>query len=203
MDSNSGLDPKSKGKGSSNEGTKGSDTVTKSAEVDKVKEHQGGQGDKPNESVNIKRNDDLNKEKDSKGNGIMQKSNENNLTKEMDSKETENMKKSNGGSNEESRAKEADNGKGNLSDDTKSKEAGNLDESKPLTKEETQDEKCDSSNKCMDDGKNFVACLRVPGNGMYLGTLDDVSFYHLIANIIYFRYFLLFVQCDVVQCSLI
>lgn len=100
----------------------------------------------------------------------------------MGSKEAENMQKSSGGTNEESRAKEGDNDKGKLSDETKykdlPKEAGTIDDSKATTRKRTQDEKCDSSNKCMDDGKNFVACLRVPGNGAY----SIIYFYHFIAN---------------------
>ncbi|KAJ0048394.1 hypothetical protein Pint_14996 [Pistacia integerrima] len=167
LGTNSGLD-KSEGKGSSNEETGGSHSVTKSVEVDKVKEDKGNQVGKLKESINSKKIDNSTKDRDSGKGENMQKSNENNSTKEVGSKETENTKNSNGNTNEESRAKEGDNGKGILSDETISKdlpkEVGNIDDSKTLTKEGAEHEKCDSSNKCMDDGNNFVACLRVPGN---------------------------------------
>lgn len=44
---------------------------------------------------------------------------------------------------------------------------GDIVSSASKKKDGSSGEDCDSSNKCTDEGNKLVACLRVPGNGMY------------------------------------
>ena len=102
---------------------------------------------------------------------------ENNTFHPLGSKKADNVQKGNAvpkGKNELSDRKD------NLSDEVKSKDAskeGDPDEdSGKSRKEGTQVEECHSSNKCMDEKMQFVACLRVPGNGKHSLQLDAFYF---------------------------
>lgn len=72
---------------------------------------------------------------------------------------------SKGGENEQKKANDGsqkDEEKENEVSDTETKNGSN--EGRPLL---LMREKCDSSsNRCTDDDKTLVACLRVPGNGI-------------------------------------
>ncbi|GAY39274.1 hypothetical protein CUMW_043120 [Citrus unshiu] len=144
----SGLDPNLIGSRSSNDTTGGSNLVTNSSQTKNV---NGNRGDQVNKSV--KGADDKN--------GI----NKNNTFHPLGSKNAENVQK---GNSVPKGQKELSDRKDNLSDEVKSKDAskeGDPDEdSGKSRKEGTRVEECHSSNKCMDEKMQFVACLRVPGN---------------------------------------
>ncbi|KAK0586910.1 hypothetical protein LWI29_014275 [Acer saccharum] len=147
------FDPKSS---SSNGKLGGSDLVSSSSgEVDKVKlDNKADQGNKPQEGVVAHVEKISNKDNSS--------NNESGL------KGSEDVQKGSDDSNKEAKAKEGIPKKENSSDEVKSKdvhkESGNVEDSDPSRKEGTRIEECDSSNKCTDKDKKFVACLRVPGN---------------------------------------
>lgn len=46
-------------------------------------------------------------------------------------------------------------------------------------------EDCDSSNKCTDEAKRLVACLRVPGNGMHLQQLSLNLLLNMVLSVIF------------------
>lgn len=130
------------------------DRTASSAEVDKLIEGKGNPLNKPKEGIHIKNDTDIN-------NAIIQSG----------LKETQNVQRSKGDSSEESKPKEENEKEDNASDKVKpqdmSKKGGNDEDTGQLRKDGTRVEECDASNKCMDKKKQFVACLRVPGNGMY------------------------------------
>ncbi|KAK3228023.1 hypothetical protein Dsin_007885 [Dipteronia sinensis] len=150
------LDPKSSGTSSSNGKLGGSDLVSSSSgEVDKVKlDNKADQVNKSKEGVVVHVEKISNKD--------------NSSNNESGSKGSEDVQKSSDDSNEEAKAKEGIPKKENSSDEVKSKdvhkESSNVEDSDPSRKERTRIEECDSSNKCTDKDKKFVACLRVPGN---------------------------------------
>ncbi|KAL5747666.1 hypothetical protein ACOSQ2_024963 [Xanthoceras sorbifolium] len=147
----SGLDPNSNVTSSSNGKTGGSSLVSSSGEVDRVKLDKVDQVNNSKAAVPVEKI-----------------SSKDNSSSESGSKEAENVQKSSDDSNKESKANVEIDKKENSSDEVKSKdvhkESGNVEDSDPLRKEGTQIEQCDSSNKCADEEKKFVACLRVPGN---------------------------------------
>lgn len=103
--------------------------------------------------------------------------NKNNTFHPLGSKNADNVQKGNAVPKGK---KELSDRKDNLSDEVKSKDAskeGDPDEdSGKSRKEGTRVEECHSSNKCMDEKMQFVACLRVPGNGKHSLQLDAFYF---------------------------
>lgn len=144
----SGLDPNLNGSRKSNDTTGGSNLVTNSPPMKKV---DGNSGDQVNKSV--------------EGNDVKNGIDKNNTFHPLGSKEADNVQK---GNEVTKGKKELTDRKDNSSDEVKSKDvskegAGDEDSGKSR-KEGTRVEECDSSNKCMDEKMQFVACLRVPGN---------------------------------------
>lgn len=144
----SGLDPNLIGSRSSNDTTGGSNLVANSSQTKNV---NGNRGDRVNKSV----------EGIDDKNGI----NKNNTFHPLGSKNADNVQKGNAVPKGK---KELSDRKDNLSDEVKSKdvskEGGPDEDSGKSRKEGTRVEECHSSNKCMDEKMQFVACLRVPGN---------------------------------------
>ncbi|KAK3230990.1 hypothetical protein Dsin_002871 [Dipteronia sinensis] len=114
--------------------------------------------------------DQVNKSKKGVVGHVEKNSNKDNSSNnESGSKGSEDVQKGSDDLNKEAKAKEGIPKKENSSDEVKSKvmhkESGNVEDSNPSRKEVTRIEECDSSNKCTDKEENFVACLRLPGNG--------------------------------------
>ncbi|KAJ6933742.1 hypothetical protein NC651_008979 [Populus alba x Populus x berolinensis] len=151
-----GLNPKVDVTTNSSKGAGGSNLETNSTEDDKGKE-KGGQDDKSKESIA----DDVNKNK---------------MDSQSGSKDNDNAKEGKDNSSEESQAKKGDH--------SKKEDSSSGVESKDLSKEkndkgDTQSrkegprvEECDQSNKCTDEENKLVACLRVPGNVLFLESPD-------------------------------
>ncbi|XP_034895117.1 uncharacterized protein [Populus alba] len=151
-----GLNPKVDVTTNSSKGAGGSNLETNSTEDDKGKE-KGGQDDKSKESIA----DDVNKNK---------------MGSQSGSKDNDNAKEGKDNSSEESQAKKGDH--------SKKEDSGSGVESKDLSKQkndkgDTQSrkegprvEECDQSNKCTDEENKLVACLRVPGNVLFLESPD-------------------------------
>lgn len=91
------------------------------------------------------------------------------LSNNNSSSESEDVKNSGGDSNKGSKSEDGiGDKKENSSVEEKTQDVRKESDSELLRKEGTRGvEECHSSNKCVDEEKKIVACLRVPGNGMF------------------------------------
>uniref|UniRef100_A0A5B6ZQL4 DUF7356 domain-containing protein n=1 Tax=Davidia involucrata TaxID=16924 RepID=A0A5B6ZQL4_DAVIN len=137
---NTGLDPKSpltlNNSSSLNEKTGGLDSVIDSNKVERVKKGKDevGGSKKGVQNFNLDNN---------------------NSSKQLGSKDGHKVPMDKDGSVSEADKKEK------LGD---SKEVPKEGKSPPMRKESSLGEECDSSNRCTDEKKTLIACLRVPGN---------------------------------------